>query len=343
MTTDRRPQTAEKRPRTADRRPQTAGDKPHTAVGRQSSAVGFLGDWLVSEYVYTPAGEYVGVVRQRRRLQPLSAKQIRVMQICEPVETAVTPPPANVAQLLAIMNRRTGEFVFDLQLAGRARHYLGPDVIGGGFSWQEGALTARGLWPRFGCNFTSFSILLNPERQVTGGKFFIANEEVATIVGTAVPEAQGYPVLTADDGRPTAGNAIGYRGHRYFIAPDGVLLEMAWIDDYGRIAQEIDAAPGREKWYGPLREVEAVTAPGETFSLLEIHDQSGGALAGLGRRFRDEKLSGVEVYILTADHRPQTVEIRPQTADGRPPAVGDGQRSAVGGWSSIASGQREAP
>jgi len=30
----------------------------------------FLGDWLVSEYVYTPAGEYAGVIHQRRKLQP---------------------------------------------------------------------------------------------------------------------------------------------------------------------------------------------------------------------------------------------------------------------------------
>jgi hypothetical protein len=214
-------------------------------------------------------------------------------------------------------------------------------VIGGGFSWKEGALTARGLWPGFGYNFTSFSILLNPERQVTGGKFFIANEEIAAIVGAAVPEAQGYPKMTAAeltaDGRPpTAGDAADYRGHRYFIAPDGELVETARLNDYGRIAQEINDAPGREKWYGPLREIEAVTGPGETLSLLEIHDQTSGAIAGLGRRFQDEKLSGVELYILTADRR------RPTAEGDQPTSIGD-RRSAVGGQSSAIGGPRTNP
>lgn len=263
----------------------------------------FLGDWLVSEAIYTPAGEYVGVVQQRRCLQPLGAQKIRVIQMCEPVETAVAPLSAQAHQVVAMMNRRVGEFVFDLQLAGPARHYLGPDVIGGGFSWIEGALTARGLWPRFGYNFTSFSILLHPERQVTGGKFFVANEEVATIVGTAVPEAQGYPAMewAAVHQPPTGMNPADYGGHHYLIAPNGELRGMMDIHDYGQVVQEINAAPGREKWYGPLREVEAVTGPGETYSLIEIHDPTARAIAGLGKRFRDEKLHEVEAYIMTAD------------------------------------------
>jgi hypothetical protein len=264
----------------------------------------FLGDWLVSEYLYTPAGDYVGVVRQRRRLQTLDGGKIRVVQQCEAVETAATLA-ARAQETADVMNRRVGEFVFELQLAGRARHYLGPDVIGGGFSWRDGALTARGLWPRFGCNFTSFSILLHPERQVTGGKFFVANQEIATIVGAAVPEEQGYPEmgLTADGRLPATPVCTRYRGHRCLVAPDGTLSEQQEIDDCHPLAQETAGAPGLEKWYGPLREVEAVTGPGETFSLIEIHDQSARAIAGLGRRFRDETLQSVALCLLTADQK----------------------------------------
>ena len=153
----------------------------------------FIGSWLVSEYLYTPTGEFAGIIRQRRVLEP-KGDIIRVIQHCELVQQ-----PKHVTPLMQttidIMNQRVGEFVFDLKLVGRARHYLGEDVIGGGFSWHDGVLTAKGMWTRFGYNFTSFSILLNPNRQVTGGKFFIANQEVATIVGVAVPEDEGYPTF----------------------------------------------------------------------------------------------------------------------------------------------------
>ncbi|NJN79464.1 MAG: hypothetical protein HC797_02800, partial [Anaerolineales bacterium] len=43
----------------------------------------FIGNWLVSEYVYTPTGEYVGVIHQRRQLIP-NDDVIRVIQISEP-------------------------------------------------------------------------------------------------------------------------------------------------------------------------------------------------------------------------------------------------------------------
>ena len=181
----------------------------------------FVGDWLVSEYVYTPAGEFTGVIRQRRQLEPKD-DVIRVIQRCEPVVVAdeVSEQARTVAE---VMNKRVGEFVFDLKVDGRARHYLGEDVIGGGFSWRDGVLTARGLWPKFGYNFTSFSMLLNPKRQVTGGKFFLANEEVATIVGLATPEDEGYPVF--EDGT-IAGT---YHGKRFSISPDGDEMEAIEI------------------------------------------------------------------------------------------------------------------
>jgi len=250
----------------------------------------FLGDWLVSEYLYTPAGEYAGVIHQRRKLQP-QGDVIRVIQICEPVKVA-DGISAKAKEVVEIMNQRVGEFIFDLKLVGRARHYLGEDVVGGGFSWKNGVLTARGMWTRFGYNFTSFSILLNPNRQVTGGKFFVANEEVAAIVGVAVPEEEGFPELQSS---APGGN---YRGERYLISPDGELLETLEItaDDITFI--DTENMHGREKQYGALREIEAVTAPGETVSWMEVNDESTGMVAGLCKWNRDEKLHHVHVYFL---------------------------------------------
>ncbi len=250
----------------------------------------FLGDWLVSEYVYTPAGEYAGVIHQRRKLQP-QGDVIRVIQICEPVKAAHSRS-RQAEEVIKVMNKRVGEFVFDLKIVGKARHYLGEDVVGGGFSWKDGVLTARGMWTRFGYNFTSFSILLNPARQVTGGKFFVANEEVATIVGAAVPEEEGFPTL--EPTRPSG----QYRGERYSISPDGELLETLAITADEITFNDKDGMRGREKQYGALHEMEMVSAPGETISAFEVNDQTSGSVAGIWKKFREEKLYQVDVYIL---------------------------------------------
>jgi hypothetical protein len=250
----------------------------------------FIGNWLVSEYLYTPAGEYAGVIHQRRQLIQ-NDNVIRVVQYCEPVKV-VKEISEQAKAVVAIMNKRVGEFVFDLKLIGKARHYLGDDVIGGGFSWRDGVLTAKGLWPRFGYNFTSFSILLNPTRQVTGGKFFIANQEVATIVGVAVPENQGYPEMTDSK---ISGN---YIGERFLISPDGELLETLEITANETTFTEKEGMRGNEKQYGALTETETVDAPGQTTSAIEVVDNASGSIAGIWKTFRDEKLSQVYVYVL---------------------------------------------
>lgn len=277
---------------------------------RMNTQPSFIGSWLVSEYLYTPAGEYAGVIHQRRQLQP-QGDVIRVVQICEPVKAA-EGISERAREVVEVMNKRVGEFVFDLKLVGKARHYLGGDVVGGGFSWKDGVLTARGLWTRFGYNFTSFSILLNPERQVTGGKFFTANEEVATIVGVAAPENQGYPEMI--DGT-ISGN---HQGERHTISPDGELLETENLESASLLVRLQEQAPALQKKYGALTELEAVTAPGETVSAIEIADLASGSMAGIWKTFRDEKLSKVDVYLLTADRRRTT-------------ALNGGLRSVVSG------------
>jgi len=250
----------------------------------------FIGDWLVSEYLYTPSGEFVGIIHQQRKLQP-SDSSIRVIQITEPVQLAdrISTSAKETAKL---MDKRAGESIFDLKLVGRSRQYLGPDVIGGGFSWRDGVLTAKGLWPRFGYNFTSFSMLLNPNRQVTGGKFFTANEEVATIVGLAVPENEGYPEF--QDGQISD----VYQGERFTISPDGELLETTPITTHEYTFMDKEGVLGNEKQYGALSEMEYVVAPGETISAIEVKDHASGSIAGIWKRSKDEKLSRVEIYLL---------------------------------------------
>ena len=141
----------------------------------------FGGAWLVTEYVHDPDGTYRGTVAQRRCVEQIDAGRLRVTQQCEPSPTLDTHAMAAFA----------GEWVFDLEVVGNQRRYLGPDVVGTATQWRPGAMTGQGLWPRFGYEFESYSVLVAPDRQLTGGFFSLAGRSVADIVGVAVPEASG--------------------------------------------------------------------------------------------------------------------------------------------------------
>ena len=141
----------------------------------------FGGAWLVTEYVYDPDGTYRGTVAQRRCVEQIDETRLRVTQQCQPSPTLDTHAMAAFA----------GEWVFDLEVVGNQRRYLGPDVMGTATQWQPGAMTGQGLWPRFGYEFESYSVLVAPDRQLTGGFFSLAGRSVADIVGVAVPEASG--------------------------------------------------------------------------------------------------------------------------------------------------------
>jgi hypothetical protein len=148
---------------------------------------GFIGNWLVTEYVFNPDGSFAGEVRQQRRLERLDAGQIRITQHCEPGTSLVNHP----------MSEFAGDWEFIIGVDGRRRHYLGPDVIGTGQAWDSSVITGRGVWTRFAHNFTSFSVMLSPTRQLTGGCFFRGSAAVAIILGVAEPDhGDGvYPTL----------------------------------------------------------------------------------------------------------------------------------------------------
>ncbi len=151
----------------------------------------FIGTWQVMEYVHDSAGRYLGAVRQTRHLHEQSDGLVKVVQVC-------TPEPSLEGHWMA---RFAGEWEFVLRRDGAVRHYLGPDVVGFARQWQDGCLTGRGIWPRFGCNFTSFSAALSPQRQLTGGTFTRAGEVVAVITGVGqLDDGRGaFPVLAGMD------------------------------------------------------------------------------------------------------------------------------------------------
>jgi hypothetical protein len=149
--------------------------------GPKSGRDPFAGAWLVTEYVFDLDGACLGSVAQRRRVEPARSGRFRVTQSCEPSPGLDGHPMAAFA----------GDWVFEMEVDGARRRYLGPDVVGSGTEWQTGTMTGFGLWPRFGYQFESYSVLVAPDRQLTGGFFSLAGRSMADIVGVAVPGAAG--------------------------------------------------------------------------------------------------------------------------------------------------------
>ncbi len=174
----------------------------------------FDGTWLVAEYVHDPDGTYRGLVAQTRRLERVAGDRLLVTQHCSPSPELEGHPMARFA----------GEWVFELEIAGATRRYLGPDVVGFGTQWQSGAMTGQGLWPRFGYEFESYGVLVADDRQLTGGFFSLAGRSVADIVGVAVPESSGIePRLDLDVSPPEPGDH--WHPHRT-IGP--LLVAVTW-------------------------------------------------------------------------------------------------------------------
>jgi|TARA_B100000929_G_scaffold278614_1_gene254980 hypothetical protein len=215
----------------------------------------FDGAWLVVEYVHDPDGTFVGVVRQRRVVEVVDEGRLRVTQTCDPAPELAGHPMAAFA----------GEWTFDLEVAGRHRHYLGPDVVGLGTQWQPGAMTGSGVWPRFGHEFTSYGVLVQPDRQLTGGFFSVAGRPVADIVGVAVPESAGVePTLDLD-------------------AP------LVRLDDSWMLTRTV----------GPLSVAVDRPSPPIERRLLTMHDPVGGVLLAIEQQttFGDERtvVSSIQV------------------------------------------------
>lgn len=137
----------------------------------------FLGAWRVTESVFNSDDSYAGYVQQRRELLRLENGNLRVVQECVVSAELHTHP----------MSAFQGEWVFDLRVDGKNRHYLGADVIGMGIQYAEGIMVGRGYWPRFGYSFVSFSFLDSTNRQITGGIFHDDGNTIAKIAGIARP------------------------------------------------------------------------------------------------------------------------------------------------------------
>jgi hypothetical protein len=169
----------------------------------------FAGAWRVKEYVFDASGAPLGVVHQTRRVAP-SEKGLRIHMDCD--------PDAGV-----VMENFRGHHEFDVVVDGRLRRYQGPAVLGMGVAVDRGIVLGRGVWPHFGYSFTSYSVLVAKDRQLTGGAFHRGGEVVARIAGVAAPAAQA--VLPASLGGPTWPGEVApeWVGTMRVVGPDSEL------------------------------------------------------------------------------------------------------------------------
>ena len=158
----------------------------------------FLGSWQVQETVFSAAGELLGKVQQKRDLHQLADGGILVSQNCQP----------EAALASTAMRDFVGDFEFVLQRKGCRRFYQGPDVFGGATEFCPGFLWGEGVWPGFGRNFRSWSIMVSAERQLTGGTFYSGEEVVAVVIGVASPDLR--PAHTLKPWQPKSGDGDAF-------------------------------------------------------------------------------------------------------------------------------------
>lgn len=271
----------------------------------------FAGAWHVREYVFDVSGAPLGVVHQTRRLATGDGS-IRVAMDCDP-------------DAGASMERFRGHHEFDLVADGRLRRYRGPAVIGYGVAIDEGVVLGRGVWPVFGYNFTSYSVLVAPDRQLTGGTFHRAGEIVARIAGVAGPDRGDgtWPALT---GPTWAGDvASAWGGKRRRADASGEIREdvaasrsyrAGMLEDLGaresvrftaeagslRVAGTVDGVPllGFGKTYGWMTAIEAVCGDA-VVEWTELLDPEYGHLVGIRRWLVADRVDRIDLWRLTPE------------------------------------------
>lgn len=219
------------------------------------------------------------------------------------------------------MARFAGTHVFDLQIDGTIRRYLGPAVVGSGQLLGKETMWGEGIWPIFGHAFQSYSVSLS-NKQLTGGTFSNGNALMAQIVGVAQPETDEdvWPELKG----PYTPQAVATRwiGTRSVLQADGTVLSTqpivrtysgsTWTDKFGdhqrtvtvddcdgslqiQSDAEQSTTTGVSRRCGWSLELEWVEPDGCHTRAFEALDASDGHLASIHRQYRNLQLAGIEV------------------------------------------------
>lgn len=261
--------------------------------------------WLVSEYVYAPDGQFVGVLRQRHVMEPQPNGSIRVKVTCEPMPEITGHPLAALK----------GDWVFDLGREGEELLYYGPDITGKGRSWGERTLTTSGQWSR--TTFTAaaystaaFSIVLDMERQIVGSTFNRTEANisplmlspqpsltVARTIGVARPEQPDFEWPTFTGSTWPGEIAERWRGTWQRYDHRGEWVETVEVErhytahgwtesaenDANPIVDQLDLAHKSVRRYGWAVEAVPFHTTEQHHEQLEVLDAERGIVVGLRR------------------------------------------------------------
>lgn len=284
--------------------------------------------WLVSEYVYSVEGQFLGILRQRHVMEPRPDGSIRVTVSCDPSAELE-------GQSLAILK---GDWVFDLGREGDELVYYGPDITGKGRSWGELTLTTSGEWKRgekasfkaAAFRTAAFSIVLDIERQLVGTTFNQADKPViplimssqpgltvAKTIGIAAPEYlnSDWPTF---QGEMWPGNiAERWRGtwQRYdsngqwveAVAVERRYTSTGWVEstENDPAHDQLDLAHQSVRRFGWAVETTPFRTTEQHYEQLEVLDAEREAVLGLRRIITHSANSarevGVDVLSLRAD------------------------------------------
>lgn len=288
---------------------------PQRSIAKVSDK--FSGQWNVREFVFAANGSYLGSINQKRQVEALDANHLTVTQWCK--------PDANLEALP--IGRFQGRFSFILNRQRHFREYQGPDVRGWGINFGDRFLSGQGFWPNFGFNFESWSTLITPSKQLTGGVFYRGKETIAVIIGI------GGPVSTTSDTsdslnicdfpasawfKPTIKQSFECQGqtstHHHESGQDNTISvkrtfttnaeETTWTDhqqkrstihkikDHSYIY--IDGVRGTYKQYGPSIHWEVYTSDYEHIKGLDLYIQDQHLMLSIKHHYQFQNLKTIE-------------------------------------------------
>lgn len=278
----------------------------------------FLGSWRISHHVYSSNGNFLGILREEKTLEPTSENTIRVI--------AHYIPDPMLSQHLSSALKGVWVYEIDLnddlpqQSIQRGYPISGENITGKRLDWGWNTITEHGNWGEF--SFTNFSALIHPQRQIVYSIFQSSNstqltfqpssETHAKMIGIAVPADHDWSVF--DGAEQAEAVAELWRGAWQSFNVNGELEGIKWVerryinDGWEEFAEgdrvEHIAVKDTFRRYGWALEFEAESFLDFNTEQIEVLDNASQTLVAVRRTVYTKSVSSFESKIELAFLKP---------------------------------------